>query len=411
MCVSAFITTTLASLSDTQTIECEEIKNDDSYDNEVCTILNLKGDENTEYEFVRNDIRVWWFIKKDLDFKWFKTIRLKDSTVETIPRSFMTQYSKMEVLSMDKCGVKEWHPLTFTHAKNLRELLLSRNEVRELPRLAFYNANVLEIIDLQSNNIERVDKYAFINLEALKELKLAYNKISSLDLQIFSNAHLRFLDVSHNLMESLSVDVESIFKIKPKQRTLKILANNNKLEHLSIQNNLPVTEIHLQNNRLTFMTTLISLTDLQYLNLQSNPLKNLPLTTFFDLKNLQYLNIRDTQMNEINGALFSRLNKLKHLDLSNNNFTKIDLKTLAAMGNLEELVLFNNALTEADAESLSLIFPHLKSVWISSNAWDCDDFTKFENAVKKSGINVNSGEGKYGTTYKGGALCVPTLFL
>lgn len=411
LCVSALFTKTFASLSNIQTIECYEIKADDSYDGNTCTISKLNADESTEYEFVRNDIRIWWFIKKDLNFGWFKTIRVKDSTVKTIPRPFMTQYSKMEVLSMDKCGIEGWHPLTFTHAKNLRQLLLSRNGVFEIPRFAFYNANVLEVIDLQNNKIVRVDKYAFINLECLKELKLAYNKIISLDLQIFSNANIRFIDVSHNILKNLSVELESVFKTKSKKRDLKIFANDNEMEQLYIQDNFPVTEINLKNNQLTFMSTINLFNNLQYLNLESNPLKNLPLTTFFYLINLQYLNIRNTQMNEMNGALFSRLTKLKHLDLSNNNFTKIDLKMLAAMGELEELVLFNNALTEADAESLTLIFPHLKNVWISSNAWDCDDFSKFAKALNETGIKINTGEGKYGTIYNGGALCVPTVFL
>lgn len=411
LCVSASLTSTLASLSNVQTIECDEIKADDSYDSSTCTISKLNGDDSTEYEFVRNDIRIWWFIKKDLNFGWFKTVRVKDSTVKTIPRPFMTQYSKMEVLSMDKCGVQDWHPLTFTHAKNLRQLILCRNDLSEIPRLAFYNANVLEVIDLQNNKIVRVDKYAFINLECLKELKLSYNKIIMLDLQIFSNANLRFLDVSHNTLKNLSVELESVFKTKPKKRDLKIIANDNRLEQLYIQDDFPVTDINLKNNELTFMSTIMSFNNLQYLNLESNPLRSLPLTTFFKLVNLQYLNIRNTQMNEMNGALFSRLTKLKHLDLSNNNFTKIDLKMLAAMGELEELVLFNNALTEADAESLSFIFPHLKNVWISSPVWDCDDFAKFARALNETGVKINTGEGKYGTTYSGRTLCVPTVFL
>lgn len=411
VCTSLTPTTTTTSLPNTQTINCDEIKADDSYDGSTCTISKISGDDATEYDFVQDEVRIWWFIKKDLNFGWFRTIQVKDSAVKTIPRPFMTQYNKMETLSMDKCGIVDWHPLTFTHAKNLRQLFLSRNSIVEVPRFAFYNANVLEIIDLQNNKITRVDRFAFINLECLKELKLAYNKLVTLDLQIFSNANLRFVDVSHNALGNLSMELESIFKTKSKKPELKIIANDNQLKHLFIQDDFPVTEINLKNNQLTFMSTIISFNQLRSLNLEGNPLKNLPITTFFKLGNLQYLNIRDTQMSELDGALFSRLSKLKHLDLSSNNFTKIDLRNLAAMGNLEELVLFNSALTEADAESFSSIFPHLKNIWISSNAWDCDDFEKFTKALNKAGIKVNSGEGKYGTTYSGRTLCVPTVFL
>uniref|UniRef100_A0A336KT89 CSON010903 protein n=1 Tax=Culicoides sonorensis TaxID=179676 RepID=A0A336KT89_CULSO len=406
------ISVTYASLSHIQRIECDEVKSDDSYDGSTCTITKINADEGTEFDFIRNDIRIWWFIKKDLNFGWFKNIIIKDSTVKTIPRPFMTQYAKMEVLSMDNCGVVDWHPLTFTHAKNLRQLLLSRNQVSEIPRLAFFNANVLEVIDLQNNRISKIDKYAFINLETLKELKLAYNKLNVIDIQIFTNINLRYFDVSHNTLENLSIELESVFKQKNmKKHEFKFLANDNQLKQIYIQDDFPVTELHLQNNQLTFMSTIISLNHLKYLNLQTNPMKNLPLTTFFNLVNLQYLNVRDTQMDEMHGALFSRLTKLKHLDLSSNNFTKIDIGMLAAMSELEELVLFNNMLMTADAKSLTLIFPHLKNVWISSNAWDCDDFAEFSNALKETGIKINTGEGKYGTKYKGGALCVPTVFL
>lgn len=408
MCVS----TTLASLSNTkQRIECEEIKADDSYDNSVCTIAKLIADDSTEFDFVRNDIRIWWFITKNLNFDWFKKIQIRDSTVKSIPRPFMTQYSKMEVLLMDKCGVMDWHPLTFTHAKNLRQLLLSRNFITEVPRFAFYNANVLETIDLQHNKITRVDKYAFINLEALKEIKLAYNQIATIDLRIFSSVNVRFLDFSHNALKSLSIELESIFKTKSKKPELKIFANDNQIEQLFIQDDFPVTELNLKNNRLAFVAPLALFKELSYLNLESNPLTHIPINTFFNLGNLVYLNLRNTKLNEINGALFARLTKLKHLDLSNNNFTTIDLKMLAPMGDLEELVLFNNYLQEADAASVHDIFKHLKNIWITSNVWDCSDFAEFIKALEDTGIKVNTGEGKYGTTAKGEQLCVQTVSL
>ncbi|XP_063706468.1 probable serine/threonine-protein kinase DDB_G0278509 [Culicoides brevitarsis] len=394
-----------------QRIECEEYKTDDSYDGSTCTLSKISADDATEFEFVRNNVKIWWFIDKNLNFEWFKKIHVRNSTVKSIPRPFMTQYTKMEVLLMDHCGVEEWHPLTFTHAKNLRQLLLSRNLVSEVPRFAFYNANVLEVIDLQHNKITRVDRYAFINLEALKEIKLAYNRITTLDLRIFSNVHLRHVDVSHNALTSLSIEVESVFKTKSKKAELKVIANDNEITQLFIQDDFPVTELNLKRNNLTFVTPIALFKDLTYLNLEGNPLGGIPLNTFFNMGHLQYLNLRGTNLNAINGAIFSRLTKLKHLDLSSNNFTTINLHDLAAMGDLEELVLLENYLKEADAQTLHDIFKHLTHIWISSNVWDCDEFKKFVLKVQETGIQVNNGEGKYGTSAKGMQLCITTLSL
>lgn len=406
-----FLSTEISNiLSDTFPIECNEIKNDDSYDKSVCTLSKLNLNENTECNFIKNEITVWWFIKKDLDFNWFKTIKVINSNLTVIPRVFLVQYRNMEILHIDGCSVEDWHPLTFVPGKNLRQIMLPRNRIKTIPRFAFYGSTVLEVIDLQNNHIESLHKYAFINLECLKELNLNGNLLQLLDLLVFNNVNLRLLNATHNQINQFSLEYEAHMKLKPKNE-LKIYLNDNKLKNFDIQEGFPVTELLLQNNNLTFIYPISNIKDLKILNVESNYLENASLTTFFDLKQLHYLNLRDTKLNSLNGVLFSRLTKLQHLDLSNNNFKKVDWNLLSAMSDLEEIVLLNNAISEADAESIALLFPNLKYIWISSSNWDCDDFQKFNDKLKSTGVKINTGKGKYGTKYDGSAVCVPTVEL
>lgn len=390
-------------------LECDETKADQKTSS--CTLQHLQTDSDTQFRFKTPKVTWWWFIKEDMDFEWYSELRVVNSKTKAIPRIFFRQYPNLQTLSMNGTGLEEWHPLTFMHARRLRTLTIPYNELQALPRFAFYGARVLETIDLEFNKLNTVDSHAFIDLQALRVIKLRGNQLKTLSLEFISNDKLRLLDVSENYLQKLQLTADANFETHLTTE-LKILAGFNEIADLHIQDTFPVTSLFLQHNQLTGMNTVINLKSLRFLNIESNPLGALPLTTFFTLGKLEYLNVNDALMTSLNSALFARLTKLKHLDISNNNFTTIDWNMLAACSELEELAVFEHQLSQADAEHLATIFPHLKRVWISGSAWDCEDFDKIAESLKDKGVQVNEGLGEYETvSYPRGVICVPTLFL
>lgn len=395
-----------------QNLECDEIKRDDSYKSNVCTFTRLHIDEDTPIRIVPSQIKQFLGLwTKEVDYNLFIKIQIRNSVVKSLPRIIFQHYHNLQEFSMVKCGLRTWHPLTFVHAKYLYTLDLSGNDLKNIPQIAFFNANLLSNIDLSSNIIESVDPNAFINLQNLKTLRLDGNQLLTLNLNLFSTDKLRFFNVSGNELTKLHVTADTIAKLQHAVE-LTILATDNKIEDFHIQEEFPVSDLRLSRNNLSAMNTVINFKTLKSLDLNTNPLGNLPLTMFFNLGQLQYLNVRDTGLVSLNPTLFSRLTKLKHLEMSFNNFTSIDWNNFASMMNLEELVIFDFAFTVADVENLTIILPCLKSIWISKQNWECDAHENVENFFKSKGISVNEMEAKFGEVdFPRENICLNTLYL
>lgn len=407
--VTTLLTTTIAH---TQNLECVEIKRDDSYDSNVCTFVNLQIDDSTEVRIVRTHVKPWYLIwKKDFELNQITKINIRDSKVNLIPRIIFQQYKNVQEVSVTKTGLRNWHPLTFVHAKYLHSLNLAGNEVKNLPQIAFFGANVLNTVDLSNNLISTVDPFAFINLQNLRRLRLDGNRLLTLDLRLFSTEKIQSLNVSGNALKKFHMTADTVATLT-RPTELKILATNNKIDDFHIQADFPVSELKLGSNQLNAMNTVMNFNALAALDLNSNPLGNLPLTMFFNVGQLQYLNVRNTALVSINPTLFSRLTKLKHLDLSFNNFTTIDWNSFASLMNLEELVIFDYAFKVEDVEHLAVILPSLKSIWISKQDWECDDQEQVVEFFKKKEIAVNEVGTKFGgVEFPSGNLCLRTLYL
>jgi internalin A len=116
---------------------------------------------------------------------------------------------------------------------------------------------------------------------------------------------------------------------------------------------LNLTELHLNKNQITDITSLSALTNLTELNLGFNQITDI--TGLSGLTNLTELSLEYNQITDITGL--SALPNLTSLGLGNNQIT--DITSLSALTNLTELYVHNNQITDITGLSALTNLTHL----------------------------------------------------
>ncbi|XP_059160471.1 leucine-rich repeat and fibronectin type III domain-containing protein 1-like protein [Physella acuta] len=129
---------------------------------------------------------------------------------------------------------------------------------------------------LSSNSIKQIPAQTFLGLEGLKGLDLSWNHIESVE-SLFHLKSLSVLDLSHNLINSLSLDsfsgLSSLKSLNLKNNSLEdfalgMLLNTPSLELLNLQNNLLRT-FYLSENE----TEDLVIHSMKSIDLSGNPLE------------------------------------------------------------------------------------------------------------------------------------------
>ena len=68
----------------------------------------------------------------------------------------------------------------------------------------FKNLDQLETLDLSLNSLVHLDPHMMTSQRRLKELNLAGNHLQSMALNLAANEQLRVLDLSHNMLPTLT---------------------------------------------------------------------------------------------------------------------------------------------------------------------------------------------------------------
>eukprot|EP00048_Salpingoeca_helianthica_P017518 m.237651 g.237651 ORF g.237651 m.237651 type:complete len:512 (+) comp21264_c0_seq1:30-1565(+) len=183
---------------------------------------------------------------------------------------------------------------------------------------------VFRSLDLQELNLGDVSLLS--EYPHIQHLNLRGNSIADLS-SISSMTHLLSLDASNNLLaEALSVS--------PAPRFLKSLnVSNNKILSLSLTDFTHLTTLNLDQNILTRLDGLEQCKNLVELRASSNYIEDLPSFATIPLKRLYLANNRLSSL-----SFLDTLGQLEHLDLSGNM-----ISTLEGMEHLERLVVLHLA--------------------------------------------------------------------
>ncbi len=233
----------------------------------------------------------------------------------------------------------------------LSHLNLGYNYLREISEQDFAVwSRSLDTLLLRNNRISEIAAHTFRSSPKLRELSLSFNKISSI--------HERaFVDLKSSL-ESLEIS----FGLFQEELTGDFLRPLNYLLWLSLDNN---------NVNAVAPSAFHSLHNLQYLNLDTNAISDLPtgllsahahkrlrdvrlsgnylytlrMHSFADLDDLQNVIICRNQLREIENNSFFNLPSIANVLLSGNRISKIDASAFVNLPNLAKLDLQQNELS------------------------------------------------------------------
>lgn len=241
-------------------------------------------------------------------------------------------------------------------------------DIKDLTGLSYcINLRVLNISGLR---IEKgFNQIATLNkLEALIASNCGLSTLSNGGVSVLKNAiDLKLLDLSNNNFTSLvSVFDEDVIYHK-------------------------LSEVYLQSNNLTDISSLSNAPLLSVLSLANNGLTTEDLSAVTDFKFLKYLSIADNQIDSL--TPIKNMTRLEELRAQNNKIS--DLNALSLMKRLKALYLGENDIsckyttggTETNVRYLSYL-PNLEILYLNDNR--IDDVEVLQNLTKLKALNVSN---------------------
>nr|DBA33337.1 TPA: hypothetical protein GDO54_001036 [Pyxicephalus adspersus] len=189
----------------------------------------------------------------------------------------------------------------------------------------------------------------------ITHLNLSYNQLSDIDHQLTKFTNLRFLDLSHNLLNNLPSHLpRSLWELYASNNSIKVL---HKLD-TAYQWNLKVLDLSKNSlQRTVFINnTLISL---QLLNLSFNQLWTVPTNM---PTNILTIDLSNNYLIQILPGTLVRMTKLQKLFLHNNRFTYIPTNAFDHLTHLLEITLYNNPWSCKDTKGMNYIM-----IWSEEN--------------------------------------------
>jgi len=370
---------------------------------------------------------------------------LKDNHIKELPEHMFHRHSPA-ISYLDLSGNKGLSLASFIKAGkyliNLDTLDLSENSIRQSSDAViphdFRSLTGLKFLDLSHNSLGPIsDQYfdAFRTLAQLQILDLSYNNLRPSvstfspmpqgleELRLAGNPHLGLQDNLRNALYGIpdNIDIRILnisdvgltgsLKAKAfdfvRKLNLEILdLSKNRLTHIDppdLSQKMPyIKELHLNDNRLISIKSLVHMESLRILDLSGNMLSTFPVEIFHmpeleevyvnhnSLKKIVVpSNYKETLMQlktiglsknkistllvEGNQQLWKQFPSLRELDLSFNYLSNVDPMNMAALGQLELLDIRHNRFSQIHNNLYTLItrLKSLGEVRINNNPFQC----------------------------------------
>ncbi|XP_066261672.1 leucine-rich repeat and immunoglobulin-like domain-containing nogo receptor-interacting protein 2 [Euwallacea similis] len=197
--------------------------------------------------------------------------------------------------------------------------------------------------------------------------------------------------------------------------TFVVQCEHSKLDVIPITLNPAIQRLVLRSNKIKTVDAAFQFyRDLQYVDLSSNHLVNIPTKSFFHqeklqelhlnknklstisnrtfqgLKSLTVLNLRENFLDELSKGIFSILPKLEELNLGQNRITKIDPLAFDGLLSLRVLFLDDNLLSAVPTVSLSVL-GSLAELHVGLNTFESLPDDSFKGLSKLSVLDLSSG--------------------
>ncbi|RNA21015.1 chaoptin [Brachionus plicatilis] len=280
-------------------------------------------------------------------------LQLSHNNMIELTRNMFNNMKFLTCLNLSSNLVEVLGTGVFADLKQLKELYLKDNRIQLIEPDWINPNNSLKMLDLSNNLIENFSIKNFINL---KYLNLSRNKIKFIS-DIGPAIKLLSLDISGNLFESVPVELsqnsEVINLSRNRMKNLHFLKNMNcsNLKYLDVSHNLiesifpqdfqgckSLKNLNVSNNRIRIME-FPYLEKLTLLDVQSNHLVYLNRATLINLPNLEKFYASNNKILVLDSSSFNNNSRLIELHLNRNHLSKIP--NISKLFRLEVLNLEN----------------------------------------------------------------------
>ena len=308
-------------------------------------ILNLSGMNIAEFQkgwYKLGDLAVY-----EIDLSVNVISRLTSEMLNDLPESISSvdlSNNDMELLEKD-----------IIVNKHLRKINFKYNLIANIDDDVFVNTNLTNLM-LPNNNL-RDTKFVATLPPTITKISLKYNDIAQISRKTFDCLPaLEFLDLSSNLITNLDLGVFADL-----QNIKGILLNRNKIGNLErncstiLPDSLEV--LNLSRNKLTHLTACTFVNSPKYeLLLNSNSILNIEYGTFVSLSDLQNLDLSSNPLSLMTSGMLQGLTNLRNLRLEY-SITKIEEDTFKNFKNLCKLARPVGPIKQLENETLKPLVP------------------------------------------------------
>ncbi|NQV34466.1 MAG: leucine-rich repeat domain-containing protein, partial [Phycisphaeraceae bacterium] len=328
-------------------------------------------------------------------------LHLVGNQISALPANALSDLVDLREFSMDRNQLTQIPAGAFAGLTSLQSLSLASNQISTLPANALSDLVDLREFRMDRNQLTEIPGGAFAGLLLLEELRLNDNQISTLPVDCFVGL----------------TSLRSLWLYDNEIGTMPMLTGLSNLQDLQLHENnigaIPpnalfgtiINKLHIQDNQLTEFPS-AGLSDvaagLRELRLALNPisaldpgtlapfvnldrlslgsqLSTVPTAELLSLPNLEWLDLNGNPFGTIPAGAFTGLN-LNYLNLDATGLTEIPVAALATLPGLERLFLRNNGITEVPANAFSTL-PILERLELSGNGIDTIDPTGFSGPI------------------------------
>lgn len=281
----------------------------------------------------------------EIDSTAFRTANARFCAVKEVDLSMtrtkldsLGYFPNISSLFMEYCKVRRLkYRQFFLQRGKLEKLMLKRCKIKKINRFAFRGLeNSLTHLDLERNMILKVSRLTFSRLKNLDYVDLSFNAIRNASYLLNAN----FFRAAATKLRYLSLKSNGLLEIPQ-----KLLSPLRELQYLNLDRN-PITKLDfelLKNRNLEFLSmkdnrisrihphALMYMFNLKRLHLSGNELGNSP-TPFSSIlfpPNLEILDLNNNGLLSITNSVLGKLRKLRSLHLNFNELKRISKDLLS----------------------------------------------------------------------------------
>ncbi|XP_036144288.1 protein artichoke-like isoform X2 [Monomorium pharaonis] len=173
-----------------------------------------------------------------------------NNNIKIIHSNAFQDNGKLLYLNLSSNYINYIYPDTFANLQYLKTLDLSINELENVPQIS--KKIELNSLYINYNDITKLFSHSFVQMPKLTTLLLGQNNIDEIEVNTFADLfNLEELDLSKNMLRFLPKNwADSLMSIKYLDLSSNYFIS---LEHLSLSNASPLTEVYLTMNPLEYL--------------------------------------------------------------------------------------------------------------------------------------------------------------